>query len=186
MLMVTRHYEVVVGQQVRKPDTYRKIQADMLQYAKSRSWNVTAGFYNVAQLIYIDESRAVFAFSAVGLIGIAGVPDRLEVTEAMQYVLGYPLIVQILERTAPAARQYHEAAKGNIELARIVPVQRHRRRYSRCASSAKTGATTATAGTYAAEVGSTASGYRGCNAVGTAAESANGNAGPVGPDEWRG
>ena len=111
----TRHYEVVVGQQVRKPDTYRKIQADMLQYAKSRSWNVTAGFYNVAQLIYVDESRAVFAFSAVGLIGIAGVPDRLrEVTEAMQYVLGYPLIVQILERTAPAARQYHEAAKGNI------------------------------------------------------------------------
>lgn len=111
----TRHYEVVVGQQVRKPDTYRKIQADMLQYAKSRSWNVTAGFYNVAQLIYVDENRAVFAFSSVGLIGIAGVADRLrEVTDAMQYVLGYPLIVQILERTAPAARQYHEAAKGQL------------------------------------------------------------------------
>lgn len=111
----TRHYEVVVGQQVRKPDTYRKIQADMLQYAKSRSWNVTAGFYNVAQLIYVDENRAVFAFSSVGLIGIAGVADRLrEVTEAMQYVLGYPLLVQILERTAPAARQYHEAAKGQL------------------------------------------------------------------------
>lgn len=111
----TRHYEVVVGQQVRKPDTYRKIQADMLQYAKSRSWNVTAGFYNVAQLIYVDESRAVFAFSSVGLIGIAGVADRLrEVTEAMAYVLGYPVVVQLLERTAPAARQYHEAAKGNL------------------------------------------------------------------------
>lgn len=111
----TRHYEVVVGQQVRKPDTYRKIQADMLQYAKSRSWNVTAGFYNVAQLIYVDENRAVFAFSSVGLIGIAGVADRLrEVTDAMQYVLGYPLIVQILERTAPAARQYHEVAKGQL------------------------------------------------------------------------
>lgn len=111
----TRHYEVVVGQQVRKPDTYRKIQADMLQYAKSRSWNVTAGFYNVAQLIYVDESRAVFAFSSVGLIGIAGVADRLrEVTEAMAYVLGYPVVVQLLERTAPAARQYHEAAKGHL------------------------------------------------------------------------
>ena len=104
---------VVIGKEIRPSSTYRDLQGKALQWLDSKAMNMCSSFYKSAQLVYVDEARAVVTFNQSFNITMATKPHLYsEAVKAFAAVIGAPVQLQVVLYNSEEDKAYRAAANG--------------------------------------------------------------------------
>lgn len=102
-----------IGEGILPPGEYRGIQGRVLQWMQGKKMLMSAGFYRMGQLIYVDNTKAVIAFNTDFNVKMA-TTDKVvkEATQAFSAVMGHAVTVLAVGSNTPEDKSYRAAARG--------------------------------------------------------------------------
>lgn len=102
-----------IGEGILPPGEYRGIQGRVLQWMQGKKMLMSAGFYRMGQLIYVDNTKAVIAFNTDFNVKMA-TTDKVvkEATQAFSDVMGHAVTVLAVGSNTPEDKSYRAAARG--------------------------------------------------------------------------
>lgn len=103
-----------IGEGILPPGEYRGIQGRVLQWMQGKKMLMSAGFYRMGQLIYVDNTKAVIAFNTDFNVKMA-TTDKVvkEATQAFSAVMGHAVTVLAVGSNTPEDKSYRAAARGS-------------------------------------------------------------------------
>lgn len=103
-----------IGEGILPPGEYRGIQGRVLQWMQGKKMLMSAGFYRMGQLIYVDNTKAVIAFNTDFNVKMA-TTDKVvkEATQAFSAVMGHAVTVLAVGSNTPEDKSYRTAARGS-------------------------------------------------------------------------
>lgn len=103
-----------IGKGILPPGEYRGIQGRVLQWMQGKKMLMSAGFYRMGQLIYVDNTKAVIAFNTDFNVKMA-TTDKVvkEATQAFSAVMGHAVTVLAVGSNTPEDKSYRAAARGS-------------------------------------------------------------------------
>ena len=102
------------GEGILPPGEYRGIQGRVLQWMQGKKMLMSAGFYRMGQLIYVDSTKAVIVFNTDFNVKMA-TTDKVvkEATQAFSAVMGHAVTVLAVGSNTPEDKSYRAAARGS-------------------------------------------------------------------------